>query len=98
MPGSIQSQSAVAIALTGALNWALQTYAFHGNVPAPVSVALYTCVPAVIGYFYTRFALNQLPPYLKRVLKDKTLYRPEPSPSPSPPPSSSSPPGTKGAA
>lgn len=42
--------TAVASALSGLGVWALQTYVFHGEVPAPVFAAIQTFVPVAIGF------------------------------------------------
>ena len=47
----------VAAAVSSLAVWALQTYAFAGEVPAPVAAAVQVIVPAAITFaacFYTR--------------------------------------------
>lgn len=56
--------STASIAVTAALVWIIQTYILHGNLPGPVTVAIYGIVPAIVGGFFTRHALNQMPPKL----------------------------------
>ena len=61
---STVSVSTVSIAITAALVWVIQTYVIHGQLPGPLTVALYSVVPAVVGGLFTRYALNQMPPKL----------------------------------
>jgi hypothetical protein len=58
----IRSLSAVSLATVGLVNWALQEYYFHGQVPYPVATAVYVILPALIGYFTTHVALNMSSP------------------------------------
>ena len=44
------SAATAAAALSSLLVWALQTYAFRGEVPAPVSAAVQVIVPAAFAF------------------------------------------------
>lgn len=70
MPG-VRTASATTLALIGLLLWVLNMYVFKGNVPAPVSAAVYTIVPGVVGWVFTHVALNEIPPKLKIQLAAK---------------------------
>lgn len=43
------SAAAIATAVSGVVVWALQTYAFHGDLPLPVSAFVQTVVPALVA-------------------------------------------------
>lgn len=60
--------STASIAVTAALVWLIQTYILHSNLPGPVTVAIYAVVPAAVGGFFTRHALNQMPPNLDKAI------------------------------
>lgn len=65
---STTTVSTASIAVTAAIVWALQTYVLHGNLPGPLSVAVYAVIPAIVGGFFTRHALNQMPPNLDKAI------------------------------
>lgn len=65
---STTTVSTASIAVTAALVWLIQTYVLHGQLPGPVTVAIYGVVPAIVGGFFTRHALNQMPPNLDKAI------------------------------
>jgi hypothetical protein len=53
MSGPIEvkvSAATIATAASGLVVWALQTYAFHGDMPLPVSGFVQTVVPALVAF------------------------------------------------
>lgn len=62
VPGDGRAYTSYVLTATGLCLWTLQTYAFHGNVPAQVSGALYTLVPAGIGYLATHIVRARTSP------------------------------------
>jgi hypothetical protein len=44
------SAATIATAASGLAVWALQTYAFHGELPLPVAAAVTTVVPALCAF------------------------------------------------
>lgn len=48
------------LAATGLIIWAISNWGFHGDMPVAVSGALYTIVPAVIGYLATHITFKKV--------------------------------------
>jgi hypothetical protein len=48
------------LAATGLIIWLIENYAFHNNMPLPVSAALWTLVPAAIGYLGTHVTVKKV--------------------------------------
>ena len=53
------------MALTGVIQWAIATYAFGGNLPSELSLAIYVVVPALagalVGFFVRKSAKQPVP-------------------------------------
>lgn len=54
--------SAYTLAVVGLLSWVLSTYVFPKGTPGPVSAAIYTLVPAIVGYVASHISWHQSPP------------------------------------
>lgn len=68
------SAATIASAVSGLGLWALQTYAFHGEVPLPVLAAVQTVVPAV-----ATFAAGWLAPHTPRPADCDPLLEDDPA-------------------
>lgn len=52
--------TAPVLAATGLAIWCIQQYAFHGDTPLPVSAAMWTLIPTLIGWLSTHVAFRKV--------------------------------------
>ena len=58
--GEARQGTAPILAATGLVIWCIQNYAFHNQMPLPVSAAMWTLVPTIIGYLSTHVTVKKV--------------------------------------
>lgn len=48
------------LAITGLAIWCIQQYVFNGNTPLPVSAAMWTLIPTLVGWLSTHVAFRKV--------------------------------------